>query len=395
VRWVAVRHAADHIHIVATLARQDGARPSVWNDFYRVREACQAAERNLGLNRTAPADRTAARRPARAETEQAARRGWAEPPRVTLRREVCAAAAGASSEQEFFARLDQAGVAVRQRHSTLNPHEITGYAVGLARHTGKDGGIIWYGGGKLAADLTLPKLRRRWDEPQTTATDQSGTSRLTAQERHATYAHAARHAAAAARRIRHCSMTDPAGGADAAWATADTLHMAARALRSPALRQAADAYDRACRTPYGRIPRRTREGDQLRHAARSLARAARLTDPVLASLELVAALAELVVAVAELRQAQRHAAQAAAARQAASHLHAALARARPGTPHPVRSAQPARPHPPTAASLARKDFPVPLSLPPRSGLTDPEPPEPSSARPHRSCRPPRRAAPAP
>jgi hypothetical protein len=39
VRWVAVRHAADHIHIVATLARQDGARPAIWNDFYRVREA--------------------------------------------------------------------------------------------------------------------------------------------------------------------------------------------------------------------------------------------------------------------------------------------------------------------------------------------------------------------
>jgi hypothetical protein len=58
-------------------------------------------------------------------------------------------------------------------------------------------------------------------------------------------------------------MTDRAGGADAAWAAADTLHMAARALRSPALRQAADAYDRAasrgapvtessCATPPGR-----------------------------------------------------------------------------------------------------------------------------------------------
>jgi hypothetical protein len=35
VRWVAVRHAADHIHLVATLARQDGARPKVWNDFDR------------------------------------------------------------------------------------------------------------------------------------------------------------------------------------------------------------------------------------------------------------------------------------------------------------------------------------------------------------------------
>jgi hypothetical protein len=34
VRWVAFRHADDHIHIVATLARQDGARPRFWNDFY-------------------------------------------------------------------------------------------------------------------------------------------------------------------------------------------------------------------------------------------------------------------------------------------------------------------------------------------------------------------------
>ena len=45
VRWVAVRHAADHVHIVATLARQDGARPRMWGDYYRVREACQEAER--------------------------------------------------------------------------------------------------------------------------------------------------------------------------------------------------------------------------------------------------------------------------------------------------------------------------------------------------------------
>jgi hypothetical protein len=29
VRWVAVRYAADHIHIVATLARQDGTRPKI------------------------------------------------------------------------------------------------------------------------------------------------------------------------------------------------------------------------------------------------------------------------------------------------------------------------------------------------------------------------------
>lgn len=60
VRWVAVRHAADHIHLVATLARQDGTRPRIWNDYYRVREACHDAERRFGLRSTAPADRTAA-----------------------------------------------------------------------------------------------------------------------------------------------------------------------------------------------------------------------------------------------------------------------------------------------------------------------------------------------
>ena len=49
VRWVAVRHAPDHIHIVATLARQDGDRPDTWNDFFRVRDACRDAESRFGL----------------------------------------------------------------------------------------------------------------------------------------------------------------------------------------------------------------------------------------------------------------------------------------------------------------------------------------------------------
>ena len=162
VRWVAVRHAADHIHIVATLARQDGRRPGIWNDFKKVRQACREVEARFGLTGTAPADRTAARRPARAETEQAARRGWAEPPRVTLRREVSTAVAGARTEHEFFARLAEARVVIRKRYSVASPGKVTGYAVGLPHHTAKGGGTVWYGGGKLAADLTLPKLRQRW-----------------------------------------------------------------------------------------------------------------------------------------------------------------------------------------------------------------------------------------
>jgi hypothetical protein len=165
VRWAAVRHADDHVHLVATLARQDRIRPKVWNDYFQVRDACQDAERWFGLRRTAPADRTAARRPTRAETEQATRRAWDEPPRTRLRREVCTAVAGARTEAEFFPRLARAGVLVRRRYSTNNPGDVTGYAVGMAQHTSKDGQIVWYGGGKLAADLTLSKLRARWGDP--------------------------------------------------------------------------------------------------------------------------------------------------------------------------------------------------------------------------------------
>jgi len=474
VRWVAVRHAADHIHIVATLARQDGRRASTWNDYYRVRDACQEAERRFGLRSTAPADRIAARRPARAETEQAARHGWSEPARVTLRREVCTAAAGASSEREFLARLRAAGVLVRERYSTVSPDRVTGYAVGLPGHTARGGGVVWYGGGKLAADLTLPKLRARWsgtaaghapfggtvvpapvvrgalrtmvprrrntprtrpgssrpcarpgrwcgcgfsetDPGQVTgysvthpghtgpdgtprwygggrlaagltlprlrerwnqgpggSAERSGTPRFTAPERDEIYRHAARQARAATEHIRHCAMTDPADAADAAWAAADTLHAAARALRNPHLRCAAASYDRA---------------------ARMIALAGNLTgDNTLLAIALMAQLVALAAAVAELRQAQQHAAQAAAARDAAAHLQAAVAQAHSRMPRfgHAQARRSARGR--SAAENARQDFPTGLSPPQaaagpaRPGSSQPDRVSPQRTGPRRAAR---------
>ncbi len=462
VRWVAVRHAPDHIHLVATLARQDRIRPKVWNDFFRVREACQQAERQFGLRATAPADRTAARRATRAESEQASRRGWAEPPRLTLRREVCTAAAGASTEEEFFSRLAQVGVLVRRRYSTVNPGEVTGYAVALPHHSAKDGQPIWYGGGKLAADLTLPKLRARWagppgydslaaasalpapaaravlratvateaeragsetefftrlraagllvrerfstikpgevtgyavalpgctgsdgtprwysggrlhdslalprlrsawSEDQPRALGRSGAFRFTAPERAEIYRHAASQAAVAAEHLRHCAANDPESGADAAWAAADTLHAAARAAGSRVLRCAADRYDRAARTPHRQIPRRTHDGDRLRAAARLLAMTSRGSDGIAQVDALAENLVALVDAVAGLRQAQAHAVQAAAAREAAEQLHAAFTRARGRIPHPGQ-AGPRRAGPHSAAGRAQADFPMSLA----------------------------------
>ena len=347
VRWIAVRHAPDHIHLVAMLARQDGTRPQTWNDYYLVGEACRDAEQRFGLRRTAPRDRTAARRPTRPESEKARRRGLPEAPRITLRRAVSTAAAGASSEQEFFVRLDQAGVLVRKRFSTRNPGEITGYAVALPHDTTRAGGPVWFGGGKLAADLTVPKLRSRWE-----ATGPRLGDRFTAAERAAIWEHAARTAAGAAEQIRNVIATDPAVAADAAWAAADTLHAAAAALGSRVLRQAADSYDRAARAPYGRIPAPGQPGNNLRRTARLLATLPSVADVPLAESTLLMRFAKLAEAIAELREAQRLAAQAAAARRAAEHLRAAM-------PGYVTLPSSRRTRARTSAERSQAEFPFP------------------------------------
>jgi hypothetical protein len=248
-------------------------------------------------------------------------------------------------------------VLVRLRFSEIDPGQVTGYSVTVPGHTGPDGTPLWYGGGRLAAGLTLPRLRERWNRPPGGTAERSGTPRFTASERDAIYRHAARQARAAAEHIRRCAMTDPRAAADAAWAAADTLHVAARALRNPHLRRAADSYDRAARAPYGRLPRRSRDGDQLRRTARLIALAGNLTgDTTLTAIALMAQLVALAAAVAELRQAQQHAAQAAAARAAAAHLHSAMTEARSQVPHfgHAHAPQPAK----TAAHAARQDFPA-------------------------------------
>ena len=382
VRWIAIRHGPDHIHLVAMLARQDRTRPRVHNERYRVRDACLAAEERYGLRSTAPADRTAARRPTRAETGKAARHGRDEPSRLTLRRHVSTAAASAASTGEFFARLDQAGVLVRLRYSTKNPGQVTGYAVALPGDTTKAGEPVWYGGGKLAADLTWPKLCQRWTRPARPDTP------LSAAEAGALWEYAARTATDATARIRYCTATgNPAAAADAAYAASDALHTAAAALGSRTLRQAADAFDRAARQPYGRIPSPTPAGNQLRHAARLISAYAYLTgDPALTPVVLLVRLAALAEAVAVLRHSQQRAAQAAAALRAARHIRTAARPApptrppgRPATATAPSASKSAQPRPDTAAGLAQLSFPAaprprpPAPAHPGPGSGDPPP----------------------
>jgi hypothetical protein len=52
VRWAAARHGDDHIHIIATLARQDGTMPPAGGNVRGARNACHAAEDQYGLHST-------------------------------------------------------------------------------------------------------------------------------------------------------------------------------------------------------------------------------------------------------------------------------------------------------------------------------------------------------
>ncbi len=311
VRWVAVRHAADHIHIVAMLARQDGARPGLWNDYYQVGEACRAAEQRFGLRLHRPRDRTAARRPTRAESEKARRRGLQEAPRVTLRRAVSTAAAGAASEQEFFARLGPgrgAGPQAVQHPQSRRGHRVRRRAAWRHR---PEGGPVWFGGGKLAAgpdpaQAPLPLGPRPAPRPQRSGPDRRGTERdLGARRPH--------------RRRRR--RADPLTGPDDPPPRPTPPGLRPTRCTRPRRRWAAGCSARRP-TPSTGPPGPVRpgasvvapDGISLRRSARLLSASASDRRPVDGPDRAHLPLARLAEAVAELREAQRHAAQAAAAR---------------------------------------------------------------------------------
>jgi hypothetical protein len=159
VRWIAVRHADNHIHIVATLVRQDGRTTWAWHDARNVQAACRQLEQQHGLRRL-DIDHARQRYPTHAETNKATRQHLSEIPRQRLRSEVRAAAAAASTEQDFYTRIADAGLLLRL-HTDHNDH-ITGYSVALTSHHTAAASAIWYSGHALGRELSLTKLRGTW-----------------------------------------------------------------------------------------------------------------------------------------------------------------------------------------------------------------------------------------
>lgn len=376
VRWVAVRHADDHVHVVATLVRQDGRRVFPRQDFLRSREASRAVEDRYGLTTTAPVGGTSTPETTRAEwrkhrqeTERRQAQGRpapAGPDRQVLRARVQDAAGTAQSWEEFTERLSGDGVLVRPRLSTVNPGEITGYAVAL-RPVGRDSDRqpVWFGGGKLSPDLTLPRLRQRWAEDTSDRSGQSSGERgrhrpatdsvervrsgrlphLTDSERQGLWLTAQRAVQQAQHALQAATSTRSTGrdtfaqaeAMAAAMGASDVLHAVSRLVegkRGGPLRDAAEHYDRASRLPRGRVPAATPASRALRTAARGMRTAgiAKNRD-TRQLLQLMTQLASLAETVARLRETQQQAARASAARHAAEQLlhHVSVVGAAPAT----------------------------------------------------------------
>ncbi|MET8717764.1 mobilization protein [Streptomyces sp. NPDC004735] len=316
-RWIAVRHAEDHIHILATTVREDGRRPKLHDSGIRVGDACREIEKDYGLRRLKKGDRTATRRPTQAEMHKAERLGWEQTSREWLQDHIRAAIPHATSTEELLAYLEADDILVKPRRGPSG--DLLGYAVGRPGDLNKDGEQIYHPGGKIAPDLSLPKLKARLE---TSAPEEHPTAR---RNRPAT----AWHQATETLDTLHTEITrtsaDDGGDARAqAHITALGELIEATAQKAPAdiraqLHAASRTFARAQRS---QIRAEDRAAHALRSAARDIVNTA--TGPDGSALAaLTAALLWAAILAARWHEAKGHAHQADAARQAVQHLQAA------------------------------------------------------------------------
>nr|MBA3487996.1 relaxase [Longispora sp. (in: high G+C Gram-positive bacteria)] len=167
-RWVAVRHGLsqngnDHVHLVVTLATEDGRPVRVNNDFPRSQKVCRALEDEFGLMTAVVGDgRSARRAPSQVELARAKDQGREVTDREWLRHQVRVAAAGAGSELEWVTNMRAAGLMVSVRADKKDPEQVAGYAV--ARPVPEGEKPFWISGRKLDGELSVVKIRQRWPE---------------------------------------------------------------------------------------------------------------------------------------------------------------------------------------------------------------------------------------
>ena len=162
-QWVAVHHGAskgggDHIHIVANIVRENGTRWSPWQCFKHAQKACGELEHRYGLRIVEGREHGRGSRCDSARAQNGAKkRRMNMTERQQLEAKLRAAAMAATSEEEFVRIARANGVQLYGRISEETPEKVVGYSAKL-RHSDSR----YMGGGKIARDLALPRLRQMW-----------------------------------------------------------------------------------------------------------------------------------------------------------------------------------------------------------------------------------------
>ena len=172
-RWVAIHHGSaknggDHIHIAATVVREDGTKWSSWYDQRRAQKACNVLEHRYGLLVVESREHGRGSRCDSAAAQNAAKRaGASRTDRAVLEERLRAAATAAASEADFVRRARRLGVRLHPRFARGRTDIVVGYSAALRTEDGQQ--TRWWGGGRIARDLTLTQLRTRWQDTPSSA----------------------------------------------------------------------------------------------------------------------------------------------------------------------------------------------------------------------------------
>ncbi|MEH0471951.1 mobilization protein [Streptomyces sp. B21-097] len=315
-RWIAVRHADDHIHILATTVREDGRRPKLHDSGVRVGEECRAIEKDYGLRQLKKGDRTGSRRPTQAEMHKADRLGWEQPTREWLEDRIRAAIPRVRSAEELLAYLEAEDIQVRPKRGPSG--DLLGYAVGRPGDLNGKGEQIFHAAGRVAPDLTLPKLEARLEASAPEEHPTARRNRPSTPWQQATDALDLFHLEVSRAGVDADGDARVQGNIAAFGELLEaTAQSAPLALRAE-LHAAARAFARAQRS---QVRAEDRAAYALRTAARDVANTA--TGPEGSALAaLVAALVWSAILARRWHEAKGHAHQADAAREALQHLQA-------------------------------------------------------------------------
>lgn len=166
--WVVVRHADDHVHLVASRVTDTG---QVWHgrqDYRQAQSACVELEQTYGLQ-VAPRETTrVSRRVADHQITRGERhhalRTHLPPERVELATVVraCAARAAGGGTDAFEAELEKAGVEFEANRATTG--RMSGYKFGTGR-VDEAGQPVWFKASQLDKTLAWSKLSQVLDAP--------------------------------------------------------------------------------------------------------------------------------------------------------------------------------------------------------------------------------------